>query len=86
MKTTPVSEARAEFSKLIDRAINGEPQRVTRYDKEAVIIVSEAEWDKRRLEPSGLGTKLSKIAELLYPDDLTSDRPWKERELGRDFE
>jgi prevent-host-death family protein len=45
MKTYPISEARADFSKLVERALAGEPQRVTQHGKEAVIIVSEEEWD-----------------------------------------
>jgi prevent-host-death family protein len=40
MNTYPLNEARAEFSKLVERALAGEPQRVTRYGKEAVVIVS----------------------------------------------
>ena len=44
MRSTPLAEARAEFSKLVDLALNGEPQRVTRRGREAVVIVSEAEW------------------------------------------
>ena len=48
MKTYPLNLARAEFSKLVERALMGEPQRVTRYGKEAVIIISEADWLARR--------------------------------------
>ena len=44
MKTYPINEARADFSKLVERALAGEPSRVTRYGKEAVVIVSEEEW------------------------------------------
>jgi prevent-host-death family protein len=47
MRSYPLHEARAEFSKVVERALKGEPQRVTRYGKEAVVIVSEAEWNKR---------------------------------------
>lgn len=38
MRSYPLHEARAEFSKLVDRALAGEPQRVTRYGKEAVVL------------------------------------------------
>lgn len=86
MKSYPVSKARAELSRLLDRAAKGEPQRITRYGKEPVVIVSESEWLKRQQAPSGLGTKLAKFAALLYPEDLTSGRTWKRRELGKDFE
>ena len=47
MKTFPLNEARAEFSKLVERALAGEPCRVTRYGKEAVVIVSEEAWNSR---------------------------------------
>jgi prevent-host-death family protein len=47
LKTQPINEARGNFSKLVERALAGEPQRVTRYGKEAVIIVSEREWSAR---------------------------------------
>ena len=46
MRTYLMHEARAEFSKLMERALNGEPQRVTRYGKDAVMIISEADWAK----------------------------------------
>ena len=38
MKTYPINEARAHLSELVERALAGEPQRVTRYGKEAVVI------------------------------------------------
>lgn len=54
MKTYPLNEASAEFSKLFDRALAGEPQRVTRHGKEAVMIVAEKEWKSRaRAAPWG---------------------------------
>ncbi len=53
MKTYPINEARAEFSKLVERALAGEPQRVTRYGKEAVVIVSEQAWHARNMSEFG---------------------------------
>jgi prevent-host-death family protein len=47
MKTYVLTEARVKLSRLVERALAGEPQRVTRYGKEAVVIVSEDEWRKR---------------------------------------
>lgn len=85
MKTYPLNEARAEFSKLVERALAGEPQRVTRYGKEAVVIVSEAEWLARSRAAPTLGALLADFAEAgLLQDDMT-DRPWKERPLGEDI-
>jgi prevent-host-death family protein len=47
MRSYPLHEARSKLSKLVDRALNGEPQRVTRHGKEAVVIVAEADWAAR---------------------------------------
>jgi prevent-host-death family protein len=86
MKTYPINEARAEFSKLVERALAGEPQRVTRYGKEAVVIVSEEDWLARSRAAPTLGHLLAQYAEAgLLTEDLTH-RPWKERPLGVDFD
>ena len=63
MKTYPINEARAEFSKLVERALAGEPQRVTRYGREAVVIVSEADWQARFRSAPTLGHLLAQHAE-----------------------
>lgn len=59
MRSYPIHQARADLSKLVDRALAGEPQRVTRRGREAVVIVSEAEWQSRRAaEPESHGEEL----------------------------
>ncbi|MCC6779314.1 MAG: type II toxin-antitoxin system Phd/YefM family antitoxin [Hyphomicrobiales bacterium] len=84
MKTYPINEARASFSKLVERALAGEPQRVTRYGKEAVVIVSEREWRASKRSAPTLGALLARYARAgALAEDIT-DRPWKERPLGRD--
>jgi len=85
MKTYPINEARAEFSKLVERALAGEPQRVTRYGKEAVIIVSEEDWRARSRSAPTLGALLARHARAGALSEDMTDRPWKERELGLDF-
>lgn len=86
MRTYPLHEARAEFSKLVDRALAGEPQRVTRYGREAVVIVSEAEWSRRPKSAATLADLfLAHTGEEGF-DDVLGNRPWKqERPLGSDF-
>ena len=85
MKTYPINEARAQFSKLVERALAGEPQRVTRYGKEAVVIVSEDEWRARSRSAPTLGALLAQHARAgTFRDDVT-DRPWSERPLGADI-
>ncbi len=87
MRTYPLHEARAEFSKLVDRALAGEPQRVTRYGREAVVIVSEAEWAKRPKSAATLGELLANFAERTGFSEDDFNRPWTNpnRPLGADF-
>ena len=86
MQSHPLNKARADLSNIIDKALAGEPQRITRHGKQAVIVVSEDEWRKRPQAASSLGALIADWAEqgLLGPDMV--DRPWPERELGRDVE
>lgn len=81
MKTFPLNEARADFLKLVERAFAGEPQRVTRYGKEAVIIVSEAEWQARTREAPTFGALLAQFAAAGHATEDISDRPWKDVDL-----
>jgi prevent-host-death family protein len=85
MKTYQLNEARAEFSKLVERALAGEPQRVTRYGKEAVVIVSEEEWRVRCRSAPTLGALLAQHTRAGTFSAPVTDRPWKDRELGSDF-
>jgi prevent-host-death family protein len=85
MKTYPLNEARAEFSKLVERALAGEPQRVTRYGKEAVVIVSEDEWRVRCRSAPTLGALLAQYARADLMNAPITNRPWTERPLGLDF-
>lgn len=82
MKTYPINEARANFSKLVERALAGEPQRVTRYGKEAVIIVSEEQWRARSRSAPTLGALLAHYARAGALQDDIASRPWQERGLG----
>jgi prevent-host-death family protein len=86
MKTYQLNEARADFSKLVERALAGDPQRVTRYGKEAVIIVSEADWLARSRSAPTLGALLARYARAGLMSEPITDRPWKDRPLGQDIE
>jgi prevent-host-death family protein len=46
MRSWLVRDARAHLSEVIDAALKGEPQRVTRRGKRAVVVVSEEEWSR----------------------------------------
>jgi antitoxin Phd len=45
-ETWTVQDARAHFGDVIDAALRGRPQRVTRRGKDAVVVVSEEEWTR----------------------------------------
>lgn len=87
MRTYPLHEARAEFSKLVERALKGEPQRVTRYGREAVVIVAEADWTKDARKTSTLGDLLADFAERTgFDEDLFSEPlATQNRPFGSDF-
>jgi prevent-host-death family protein len=88
VKTHPINKARARFSQLVERALAGEPQRVTRYGKEAVVIVSEQEWKSRTAarSASSLGELLARYARAGALRENITDRPWTERALGIDLD
>jgi prevent-host-death family protein len=46
--TWQLQEAKAKFSKLVQKAIDEGPQTVTRHGKEAVVVLSAAEYEKLR--------------------------------------
>jgi prevent-host-death family protein len=45
--TWTVAEAKARFSEIIDRALAGGPQIVTRRGRPAVIVISAEEWQRK---------------------------------------
>ena len=45
--TWAVAEAKARFSEVIDRALADGPQTITRKGKNAVIVVSDEEWQRK---------------------------------------
>lgn len=47
MENWTVAEAKAKLSEVIERALDGEPQTITRNGKTAVVVVSAVEWQRR---------------------------------------
>ena len=41
-----LEDAKDQFSRLVRRAMAGEPQRVTRRGRDAVVVISAAEYDR----------------------------------------
>lgn len=90
MNSYPLAKARSSLSKLVDQALAGEPQRITRHGKEAVVVVSEADWEARQQKPQEkretladllLRTMSTEAAEAIGSEKWATD----DRELGRDF-
>lgn len=91
METHKLNEARANLSRLVDRALAGEPQRVTRHGRAAVVIASEADWQRSQAPRPTLAEVFMRHAarspdEPSYEDMLVSVAPLREtRPLGSDF-
>lgn len=47
MGTWGVTQAKANFSEVISKAMTEGPQEITKGGKEAVVLVSKKEWDAR---------------------------------------
>jgi antitoxin Phd len=75
-RTWTVQDARAHFGDVIDAALKGRPQRVTRRGKDAVVVVSEEEWCRlARPEPAmSLGEYLATYPLEADDIDLTEHR------------
>jgi prevent-host-death family protein len=89
MRSYPLHEARSKLSTLMARALKGQPQRVTRHGKEAVVIVSEQAWIARSKSVPTLADLFHKTigADPQGFADVFERRPWAkdERPLGTEF-
>jgi antitoxin Phd len=87
LRNYALDEARAVFSELVDRALAGEPQRITRFGEQAVVVVSEADWLSQRRSAATLGDLLANFAEGSEDAEIQWARsPFKQtRPLGVDF-
>ncbi len=63
---------RARLSDVIDAALKGRPQRVTRRGKDAVVLVSEEEWRRVALPEPAMS-----LCEYLATFPLTAEE-WQE--------
>ncbi len=61
-----LQDAKAQFSALVDNALRGVPQHVTRRGKRAVVVLSEQDFEAlQRSAASRAGTPMSLIEHLL---------------------
>ena len=80
-KTWAVTEAKAKLSDLVDAAMKGEPQIITRRGAEAVVVLSMKTY--RAAVEGGRETLVDFFAHSPYPDvDMA---PPRNRETGRDI-
>ena len=42
-----VAQAKAKLSEVIERAMSGSPQTITRHGKSAVVVVAAVDWQRR---------------------------------------
>lgn len=67
MENWTVAQAKAKLSEVIEQAMAGRPQTITRNGKTAVVVVDAAEW-KRRTERKGT------LSEFLQASPLRDTR------------
>lgn len=82
MKTWGVAEAKAKLSDLVDAALRGEPQIITRRGSEAVVVVSAAAYRSRTRRRDG--TLVEFFARSPHRDAEIA--PSRDRSVGRDVE
>jgi len=58
-----LQDAKAQFSQVVESALQGEPQHVTRRGREAVVVLSEASY--RALRAGARATAPGLVAHLL---------------------
>ncbi len=81
MATWKLEDAKNQFSRVVREAVAGEPQRVTRGGRDAVVVVSVEEYDRLTRPRVNLVDFLR--SSPLAGAELDSERS---REPGRDIE
>lgn len=81
MATWKLEDAKNQFSRVVREALAGEPQRVSRGGRDAVVVVAAEEYDRLTRPATGLVEFLtgSPLAQV----ELDLARP---REAGRDVD
>ena len=72
----PLQDAKAQFSALVDNALRGVPQHVTRRGKRAVVVLSETDFEALQRSAAGRAAALpvSFISHLLAIPKLPTQR------------
>ena len=84
MTDWPLHDAKNRFSALVDAALSGLPQRVTRRGKPAVVVLAVDEYERlRQLEKTNAPTFIEHLLAIPKggPDDLFDRAPMKPRDV-----
>jgi prevent-host-death family protein len=83
-RSWPVQDARARLSNLIDAAVAGRPQRISRRGKEIAVIISAADYDRLTAPRESLVQffRNSPLAEAMAAGEIDLER---DRDAIRDL-
>ena len=67
METWQLQDAKNKFSELVEHALSGKPQMVTRHGKPAVVVMSAAAYAKKTSTTKALQAKLPQTKQAKKP-------------------
>ena len=74
MAEWPLQDAKNKFSELVNAALAGEPQKVTRRGRPAVVVVSVEEYERLRLLEKAQSPGLAALLLEIPQDDQEFER------------
>ena len=83
MAEWPIQDAKNKFSALVNAALAGEPQRVTRRGQPAVVVIAAEEYERlRRAEKSDAPNFIEHLLAVPQaPDDDAFELPTRTRDF-----
>lgn len=87
MTDWPLHDAKNRFSAVVNAALSGEPQTVTRHGAPAVVVLAVEEYERLcRAENAGAPTFIDHLLAIPKggPDDLVDQAPVKLRDVEGD--
>lgn len=93
MQTTPtkpattawrLQDAKAQFSELVDNALRGVPQHVTRRGKQAVVVLSENDFEALQRHATNRSKRLIGLIEHLLAMPKTPVRSKSKKQTAAD--
>jgi len=70
VKTWQLQEAKAKFSQLVEKAMKGEPQLVTKHGEKAVVVLDYQEYEKLGGQGMSVWEALRRHAPRLEDDEV----------------